>query len=156
MKQIISGNAAVGQWALDKISSGFMQWNPSQMVCIGLVKVHGADDLEILAGVVFTDYNEASMQMHVAAQPGARWMTKAYLGHCFQYAFNTAKVSKLLGFVASGNAAAIRFDENIGFELEARIEHAHPDGALLIYSMTKAQCRYLDIKIPKEAYYGQA
>ena len=82
-------------------------------------------------------------------------MTKSYLGFCFQYAFNQAKVNKILGFVGSKNLQARKFDEHLGFRLEASIEGAHIDGDLLIYSMTRAQCRWLTIPVPKGDIYGQ-
>jgi len=64
-------------------------------------------------------------------------------------------VNKILGYVGSGNVAAQRFDEHIGFKREAVIQGAHPDGDLIIYSMTKEQCPWLKIQLSKEALYGQ-
>lgn len=110
---------------------------------------------KLIAGALFSDFNEASVQVHLVAEPGAKWMTKFYLGFCFQYAFNQLRVRKLLGYVGEKNLTAQRFDEHIGFHLETSIPDAHPDGTLLIYSMTRAQCRWLDIKVLKENIYGQ-
>lgn len=152
MKKILLDPSRVGPWTAERLGA---DWVPGAVACIGLLEV-GADGSEqLIAGVLFSDYNRASIQMHVAAEPGARWMTKAYLGFCFQYAFNQAKVKKVLGFVGSGNEAAQRFDEHIGFKLETTIESAHPDGSLLIYSMTQDQCRWLGITVQKESMYGQ-
>ena len=98
---------------------------------------------QLIAGVKFDSWNGASICMHVAAEPGAQWMTRAYLNACFDYPFNQLGVRKILGVVRSTNAAARRFDEHLGFELEATIAGATPGGDLLIYSMTRDRCRFL-------------
>jgi len=151
MKKIILDPKLVGPWTTSRLGC---EWFPEAVSCIGLAEITPSGP-ELVAGVLFSDYNKASIQMHVAAEPGARWMTKAYLGFCFQYAFNQAKVRKILGYVGSGNEAAKRFDEHIGFTLETVLADAHPDGDLLIYSMTRAQCRWLDIPLSKEYIHGQ-
>lgn len=151
-KKIILDHDRVGRWTAKQLHTS---WVPGAVSCIGLLEIDSAGKERLIAGVLFSDYNQASLQMHVAAEPGARWMTKAYLGFCFKYAFNQAKVQKILGFVGSGNVAAQRFDEHIGFTLETKVTAAHPDGDLLIYSMTQAQCRWLDIPVKREDMYGQ-
>jgi len=109
-------------------------------VGIGLEK-----DGELIAGVKFDNWNRASICMHVAAI-GKQWMTRDYLWYCFHYPFVELKATKILGLVAESNRDARRFDEHLGFRLEYSIPDAHPDGALLIYSMTPDQCRFLEMK----------
>ena len=104
------------------------------------------EDGVLIAGVKFDNFNHASVCMHVAAVPGKRWMTREYLWTSFDYPFNQLKVRKILGLVAETNTVARRFDEHLGFSLEATIKDASPDGDLLIYSMTKDRCRFLGIK----------
>jgi len=100
---------------------------------------------ELVAGVKYDNWNHASICMHVAAT-GKHWMTREYLWYCFHYPFEELKVTKILGFVAESNHEARRFDEHLGFRLEYSIPNAHPDGSLLIYSMTPDQCRFLEMK----------
>ena len=100
-------------------------------------------DGEIIASVVYDNYNKASICMHVAAVPGARWMTKEYLYAAFAYPFLQLKVEKIIGLVGSQNLVAQRFDEHLGFTVEAKVTNAHPEGDLLIYSMAKGDCRWL-------------
>ena len=107
---------------------------------IGLEK-----DGQLIAGVKFDNWNRRSICMHVAAK-GKDWLTRDYLWVCFDYPFNQLGVSKILGFVAESNKDARRFDEHLGFRLEHSIADAHPDGALLIYSMTRDQCRFLGLR----------
>ena len=113
-------------------------WSPGRGQALGLV-----EDGRIIAGVIFDSWNGASLCMYVAAVPGARWMTREFLRLSFAYPFQQLGCKKLLGLVGSGNKAAQRFDEHLGFVLEATLEAAHPDGSLLVYSMTKEQCRWI-------------
>lgn len=103
-------------------------------------------DGELIAVVLFDGYNGASICMHVAAVPGAHWMTREYLYFCFAYPFRQLGVKKILGLVGSGNLPARRFDEHLGFVLEATLKDAHPDGDLLVYGMHLEACRWLNVK----------
>lgn len=98
---------------------------------------------DLIAGVAYSDFNGVNILMHVAAEPGARWMTREYLRVCFDYPFNQAKVARVTGLVGEGNKAAQKFDEHLGFELETTLSHAHPTGHLLVYRMWKGDCRFL-------------
>ena len=101
----------------------------------------------LVAGVAYSDYNGVNIQMHVASDGTRRWMTREFLWTCFDYPFNQAKVRRVTGLVGEGNAAARRFDENLGFVLEARLKGAHPTGDLLIYCMMKDNCRWLNANL---------
>ena len=148
MKYIIADQPElVGNWVLEQQGA---KWNPGRGQAIGLF-----EDERIIAGVVFDSWNGASMCIHVAAVPGARWRTRQYLNVVFYYAFEQMGCKKLLGLVGSGNKVAQRFDEHLGFVLEATLEAAHPDGNLLVYSMTKEQCRWLTRNYLKENIHGK-
>lgn len=139
MKQVIFGDAAISQsictWVSERAGGSWVQ---GQATAIGLM-----EDGELIAGVVFDSWNGASCCMHVAAAPGKAWMTPSYLKVCFAYPFNQLGVNKILGLVGSKNEAALQFDLHLGFVPEATLEGAHPDGALIVLSMTRAQCRWL-------------
>lgn len=109
-------------------------------VAIGL-----EEDGRLIAATLFDMYNGASIAMHVAAVPGCRWITREYLAVCFGYPFAQLGVRKIIGLVSSANRQAQRFDEHLGFVLEGTLKDAHPDGDLLLYSMSKEQCRWLNI-----------
>lgn len=129
----------VGPWVCARTGGNYA---PEDAATIGLIDpVTGG----LLAGVLFDSYNGRSICMHVAAVPGARWMTKRFLWVCFDYPFNQAKVNKIIGLVDSTNAPAQSFDEHLGFIREATIKDAGKDGDLLIYTMTRQQCRFLEM-----------
>src|SRR3990167_8853731 len=86
------------------------------------------DGRQLIAGVAYTDYNDANLCMHVVAVSGKRWMRREFLWACFDYPFNHCKVERVTGIVAEGNLEAQKFDEHLGFELETTLERAHPTG----------------------------
>jgi RimJ/RimL family protein N-acetyltransferase len=135
IKQVVFDSYEVGSWVCAR-TGGTLDPNS---VAIGLQRT---DDMRLIAGVLFDQYNGRSICMHVAAE-GAGWMTREYLRVCFDYPFNQAKVTKILGLVDSTNIQARRFDEHLGFQLEATLKDAGKFGDLLIYSMTRQQCRFL-------------
>lgn len=124
----------VGQWVCARIGGSF---DPTSATAIGLEK-----DGQLIAGVVFDHYNGRSVSMHVAGE-GGHWMTRDYAKACFGYVFNQLKVGKVIGLVDSTNTAARRYDEHLGFRLEATITGAGKTGDLLIFTMTPEQCRWI-------------
>jgi RimJ/RimL family protein N-acetyltransferase len=109
------------------------------MRCIGLRR-HG----ELIAGVVYEGFNGRNMMIHVAAEPGRRWLVREYLRACFVYPFEICGVERLTGYVNESNTEARRFDEHLGFKEEARLKGAAPDGGdVILYVMWKSECRYV-------------
>lgn len=106
------------------------------LCCIGSV-IGG-----VLKGVVgFDNYNGSSVMMHSAGDAG--WLTREMLHAAFHYPFEACKVNMIIGLVPSGNAQAIRFNTHIGFKTELTLDGAHPDGALVLMTMRRGECRYL-------------
>jgi len=118
---------------------------PGQFSCIGRLNEAG----NVLGGVLYEAFTPGgSVTMHVAGTPN--WLTRKFLWYIFDYPFNQLKVNKLLGFTPSDNLAAHRFHRHIGFQQEARITGAGRHGSdLIIYSMTRDQCRWLSLRKPE-------
>lgn len=114
---------------------------PGASVYVGLVEGE-----EVLAVAAYDNYNGANINMHIAAVPGKRWLIREYLWYCFHYPFIQLQVRRVTGIVPSSNLQARKFDENLGFTLEATLKDAHPEGDLLVYVMTKESCRWLNLK----------
>ena len=134
--KILINDDLVGQFvsALNKV-----RWVPGSAVGLGSL-VKG----ELRGGVIFEKYTGVggSTQLHVAGY--GYWATPNFLWHVFHYCFEALKVFKILGIVDSGNIAACRFDEHIGFYRECVITGAGRNGSdLIVYSMTRDQCRWL-------------
>lgn len=111
-------------------------------VAIGL-----EEDGELIAGVVFNLYTGPSIMMHVAAEPGRRWLTRDFLYRCFAYPFIQLKCHRVGGLVREDNLDAQRFDEHLGFKREGLVRRGADDGTnLILYGMLKEECRWLEMK----------
>jgi RimJ/RimL family protein N-acetyltransferase len=101
-------------------------------------------DEELIAGVLYDDYNGSNVWMHVAAIPGRRWMTRELLYTAFAYPFIQLGCKRITGWVEASNTDARRFDEHLGFKQEAVIKHAARDGGdVIMYVMFREDCRFL-------------
>jgi hypothetical protein len=123
----------VGEWVADRVGG---KYNAADSQAIGLEK-----DGNLIAGVIFERYNGVSLWMHVAIEGR---LTPAYIKAIFNYAFIDCDVEKVIGTVTSGNVKAIKFDEHLGFTEEGRIRNACIEGDIILYTMTKEQCRYIN------------
>lgn len=140
MKQIICHKEYIfGPWMMARLPGGGM-WLPGRGSIIGLI-----EDGKPIAACLFEAFNGASVLIHIAAE-GKRWMTREYLWFVFFYPFEQLSVKKILAPVESTNLDGVKFVEHIGFTLEATLQNAAPNGDLLIFSITKEQCRWLDLK----------
>jgi RimJ/RimL family protein N-acetyltransferase len=101
--------------------------------------------------VGFDHYNGSSIWIHSAkgTKPVA---SREFLHAVFHYAFDVAKVKVLIGPLGSGNAPAIRLNKHLGFKIAATLEGAHPDGALLLMTMAREECRFLT---QPRSHYGR-
>ena len=110
-------------------------YDPAMTTCIGL-ETNG----KIVAVTAFNNYNGASTQIHIAITGR---LTREYTLYVYRYAFDVMKVHKLIGLVSSANEKALRFDKHSGYVEEARIKDGYPDGDVIILTMTRDQCKFL-------------
>lgn len=96
-----------------------------------------------IAGVVYDGYNGGSIAAHIWIKEGKR-PSRAWYGAIFDYPFNRLGVKKIIGQVKSTNSKAVVLDSHFGFIMEAFVADFYEDGDLLIYTMTKGQCRVLN------------
>lgn len=100
-------------------------------------------DGELLAGVVYDNWNRVNVWMHVAILPGT-FLTPRFVRAAFEYPFLDMGCRRASGWVEESNAAARRLDEHLGFEVETRLRGAASDGGdVLIYAMWRDRCRWL-------------
>lgn len=95
-----------------------------------------------IAGVVYDGYNGQVITAHIWVEktPSREW-----LAAIFDYPFNKLGVHKIIGEVNSSNNSAAKLDEHFGFRLEGVIKsYFEGDSDLMIYTMTKDQCRILN------------
>jgi RimJ/RimL family protein N-acetyltransferase len=100
-------------------------------------------DGELVAGVVFEGFSHYTIWMHMACAPGA-WASRRFVRACFAYPFRQLGVKAVRGYVNESNERALDIDFRLGFELEARLTEAAPDGGdILILVMRREACRYV-------------
>lgn len=139
MKILTNQDEMVGPWVASRTGG---EWCSGRGTTIGLYH----PEQGLVAGVLYEDWNGANILGHVAAVPGRRWLNREFLWFCFHYPFEQLGVKRITGIVPSVNADARRFDESLGFELEATLKDAHPLGDLCVYKMTRDKCRWLSIR----------
>jgi RimJ/RimL family protein N-acetyltransferase len=130
----------VGYWVMHHCGG---TWVSGQGSGIGL-----EENGRLVAGCTYQNFNGASVWISAAGERGGRWMTRGFLWTSFAYPFRQLQVRKLLAQVASGNEASRKLVEHLGFRLEATLKDADPSGDVLVYGMTKSQCRWLNIRVP--------
>ena len=135
MKRVVWDQAQrVGTWVCERLNCVF---DAGVSTAIGM-----ESNGELIGGVVFDNFRHGSIAMHVASN-GGNGLTREFLRAVFGYCFIQMGVNKVIGLVDSTNLHARKFDENLGFVLEAVIKDAAKDGDILIYTMTRTQCRFL-------------
>lgn len=135
----ITSDHAAGNWTAQKVDGGYFQ---ERSRSIGLKK-----NGEFVAGVIYENWHGKSITCHIAVTGR---ITPAYLGAIFHYPFNVCKVGKIIVPVSSANITSIKFVEKMGFQEEARIKDAMQDGDMVILTMPKEQCKYLEYRYGKK------
>ena len=107
---------------------------------IGLEK-----DGELIAGALYEGFNGQNVWVHLAGQPGKRWMNREFLRYGFHYPFNEMGVKRISGYVNASNTEARRLNEHFGYQEEVRLKGAAPDGGdVILYVMWRENCRFLE------------
>lgn len=132
-KQLVYGaDDRVGEWVSQR-TEGY--WVSQSGVTIGYEQ-----NGELIAGVVFSNWSGTNMFLDVAGTPGKLWLTQEFLHAVFRYVFVEAGCQRATGLVDSNNKRARRLNSRLGFELEASLPGAVPNGDLLIYCMWRDNC----------------
>lgn len=137
LSMIVLNNAKHGHTIAQ--SAGLF-YNPDCDVCISRV-----ENEELLGGVVYKDYTHASIAMHVASFHSG-WLNRDMLWVCFDYPFNQLGCRKVFAQMRETNTKALEFNAKIGFKFVTKIEDVFPDGACIITSLAREDCRWLNLK----------
>ena len=135
----ITSDHSAGFWTAKKVDGGYFQ---ERSQSIGLKK-----NGEFVAGVIYENWHGKSITCHIAVTGR---MTPAYLFAIFDYPFIVCNVGKIIVPVSSANITSIRFVEKMGFQEEARIKDAMADGDMVILTMPKERCKYLENRYGKK------
>lgn len=131
----------VGPWICERAGG---QWLP------GMRTVGAEKDGELVAGVLYAEYNGVHCFVTIAAAGGS-WLTPRLLWYIFRYPFIELKCRRLTALVNDDNSRSEAFVKDLGFSLESKLEGASPTGDILVFRMMKDDCRWLNL----EKRYGQ-
>lgn len=103
------------------------------------------DNLAIRAVVFYNNYHPGnSVQMHIAALPGRKWLTRPFLSAAFRYPFVQLGVRRIGAEINALNHDSLRFARHIGFVDEGIQRQAGPGGQdIVALGMLKTECRWL-------------
>lgn len=98
---------------------------------------------KILGGIVLSGYLGGSIAVHMAAED-RRWCSRDLLWLAFHYAFEQLQCIKVLAPLRSDNYKALEINLRSGWQIEAVLRDAFPGAHMLVLSMTKDACPWLD------------
>ncbi len=136
MAQVIYGQEdRLLPWAQERIGVRFRD----DARTIGLER-----DGEVRAVVVYDNFSDTDLCMHIASDGTRAWMSKALLLSAFGYPFSQLGKLRVTGLVPASNKAALSFDEHLGFKREGFHPLAGPNGDDLIsLGMLRKDCRFI-------------
>lgn len=100
-------------------------------------------DGEIIVGVVYNSFTGADIDMTVAAKQGVLWRTR-WIVPMFRYPFLQLGCRRVSARCASRNHKSASVLLHLGFKPEGYLRDALPDDDMLLFGMTRNECRWLE------------
>ncbi len=104
-----------------------------------------AHEGKLLGGVIYEGFTGSSIQAHVAGF-APFWLDRTFLWMMFDYPFTQLGVKRVFCQIRETNKAALEFNLKLGFKEVCRIDDVFPDGQCVLTSLTRADCRWLNLK----------
>jgi RimJ/RimL family protein N-acetyltransferase len=124
-----------GAWIMERVGGFFSEGRDHAF------SSHRGD--QMLGGIALTDYLGGSMAMHMAGED-TRWFTRELAWLAFHYAFEQLGCHKVFGPVQSDNYRALATNLRGGWTIEAVLRGAFGDADMVVLSMTKDSCPWLN------------
>lgn len=121
----------IALWVMNPIG----RWLPS-MTAIGDVK-----DGKLIAGVAFESQTKHCLWGHMRIDSPP---CKTFWINVADFIFNQAGCKRFSAFVDASNEKAINLNKRIGFEIEATLTQAGDNGDVLIMTLWRDKCRFLN------------
>ena len=134
MRQIVTENQSYLREWLSEVGKYDYSQNTA---CIGQEK-----DGKLIAVVGYNSFLPNSCQMHIASTD-VLWPTKDFLFAVFDYPFNKLKVKVIIAPICKDNVKSLNLCRKLGFEQVADIPYGHPNGDLIVVTMKRNQCKWL-------------
>jgi RimJ/RimL family protein N-acetyltransferase len=107
---------------------------------LGCLNVDGL----LVAGVVYSRFAGNTAFIDAAAAPNAH-IPRVVLAAFVDYPFNQLGLQALFSHIREGNHRAVRIVTKIGFQFQSKIPQGYPDGDMLLYTLVRKDCRYLEL-----------
>lgn len=99
-------------------------------------------DGKLVSLVAFDNYNGTNIDVHIVAERITRKLIRAV----FRYAFEVCGCRRVTSLNDADNFQMKPYLERLGFQYEGTIRHGLPDSDLIVYGMTKEDCKWVSPK----------
>lgn len=133
---LFGADVLVSQWVAEKIPG----CNPTAGAkALGVMK-----DGNIVAGIIYDDWNGVHLTAAIAAVPGSQWADRRTLHALFFYPFVTLDCEAISVAVPASNLPSLNLATKLGFVPEAIIQFAAHDGSsLIVLKQFRKNCRWV-------------
>lgn len=115
-------------------------FDPEVDKCLSRVSAEG----NFLGGFILTGYTGSMVMTHMAGV-GGHWCSPLLMWVLFDYCFDQLGVTKVVCTVGSDNFRSLEQIKRAGFKHEHSIEDGIPGGKLMLFSMLRENCRWLNL-----------
>ena len=102
---------------------------------------------KMVAAVCYDNWNKKAITAHIVVEGR---MSPEFLATIFDYPFKQLGVEKVICPIVETNKRSIRLCSKMGFEREATLSDAHPDGDIYLYSLERSKCRFTGERYGKQ------
>jgi RimJ/RimL family protein N-acetyltransferase len=132
--KLINEASRVLPWVMERTQDNFPR---------GAEAALGAEiDGELVAGVVYDHYTGPCVTATIAIDH--KNLPLPMIDAMFRYPFEQLEVEKIIVYVNSANIESLELARRLGFDVEAEIVGVYPDGDMLILSLYKDECKWLE------------
>ena len=133
---LFGADKLVAQWVQARIP--YLQPSPD-MQALGVIEGE-----TLVAGVIYERFNGVHLECSIAADLGSGWASRQTLKHLFGYPYVQLGCEAITVLVPATNLASLNLATKLGFEMEAMVKYAAPDGSpLVILKMFRDTCRWI-------------
>lgn len=97
-------------------------------------------DDQIVAGVIYENWNRRSIMAHMVVEGR---LNRDFIWAIFDYAYRICGVDKVICPVVAANTRSAALVKHMGFAEEARLRDCSPQGDIVLFTLKKADCRFL-------------
>lgn len=135
---IINGPSVIS-WVAERLENTFFS---ERSVAIGFQR-----NDKLVAGVVYENWNYRSIGASIVIDG---LITSGFLAAMFHYPFIVCQVDKIIAQVSDDNTKSKTLIRKMGFVEEARIKEACVNGDMVLYTLPRNTCRFLEDRYQKK------